>query len=296
VDWGARVTDIWPYQQHSAVVITVNFDGESFEQPLLPDEPLWGRYSFGRYGAQAGVERLLDLFDRYGVVATFFVAGWDIERYPRVMEKIARGGHELAGRGWANEDFSVLTPDEQRTVLERSEAAFVHAFGQRPAGWRAPSGVAQLNEPRASLSIQGSLMSNATRPLLVERGYRYDSSFCDDDLPYVVGARHNPYARLVELPQFTTASDRHYYQIHRLPDVVADAWREELSAVHEIGGLFNLAISPRGDWGSGRGVRIRAVESLLQSLRETSNIWRATCGQVADWMLTNVDNADVRPA
>lgn len=288
------MTTFWPDGYHSAAVITVNLDGESFEQPLLPGEPLWGRYSYGRYGAQVGTERILALLERYRVRATWFIPGWDVERYPEQMEAIASAGHELAGRGWANEDFSTLTREEQIVVLERSEEAFATAFGAKPTGWRAPSGVGQLHEPRASLSIQGSLMSSATRPLLAERGYCYDSSFCDDDLPYVVATASGQ--TLVELPQHTTASDRHYYQVHRLPSVVAGAWSEELSAVHEVGGLFNLALSPRGDWGSGRGVRIRAVESLLQALRETPNVWITSCDEVAEWCSGSANADDVRPA
>jgi len=288
------LTQQWPDEHQSAAVITVNFDGESFEQPMLPGEPLWGRYSYGRYGAQVGIGRILALFERYSVRATFFIPGWDIERYPDVMEAIAAAGHEVAGRGWANEDVSALSPDDQREVLDRSEFTFVRAFGKKPTGWRGPSGVGQLREPRASLAIQGSLMSSATRRLLAERGYGYDSSFCDDDLPYVVKSTSG--ARMVELPQHTTASDRHYYQVHRLPRVVADAWREELSAIHEVGGLFNLAISPRGDWGSGRGVRIRAVEALLQTLHETPNVWMTTCDEIAAWSVTNADASKDRVA
>jgi peptidoglycan/xylan/chitin deacetylase (PgdA/CDA1 family) len=297
MDRRARVTtptSTWPDGYQSAAVVTVNFDGESFEQPMLPGEPLWGRYSYGRYGAQVGIERILDVLDRYRVRATFFIPGWDVERYPEVMRDIAAAGHELAGRGWANDDFAELTIDEQRAILERSEAAFECAFGQKPAGFRAPSGIIPLHEPRASLSIQGSHMSAATRPLLAERGYRYDSSFCDDDIPYLVETAGG--ARLVELPQHTTASDRHYYQHHRLPEVVAAAWREDLSAVHEAGGLFNLALSPRGDWGSGRGVRIRAVEAIVQAIHETPNVWTATCADIADWFLRADGSPTTYPA
>lgn len=284
----------WPDGRQSAAVVTVNVDGESFEQPLLPDQPLWGRYSYGRYGAQVGVYRILDALARYDVRATFFVPGYDIARYPAAMEAIAAAGHELAGRGWANEDFSQLSADEQRAVLARSEDAFRRAFGRAPAGWRGPSGVGHLHEPRGSLAIPGSLLSAETRGLLAERGYRYDSSYCDDDLPYVVADGQG--RRLAELPCFQTASDRNYYQFHRLPMVVGEAWRDELSAMHAAGGLFNLALSPRGDWGSGRAVRVRAVTDILQALGETPNVWLTTCAEVADWALEQAADGDVREA
>jgi peptidoglycan-N-acetylglucosamine deacetylase len=270
----------WPEGYQSAAVIGVNIDGESFEQPELPGEPLWGRYGYGRYGAQEGVYRLLKVFDRYGVTATFFVPGWDVDRYPDVMEAIAKAGHEIAGRGYANENFALLTPDDQREVLERSEQAFIRAFGRKPSGWRGPHALPGVNDPGQRLAIPGSLVSPDTRLILAERGYLYDSSYCDDDLPYVVEG-----TGLVELPVHATASDRPYYERHRLPGIVAAAWCEELNAMHAAGGLLNLTLSPRGDWGSGRQVRIQAVEAFLQSLWETPNLWITTCANVAAWML-----------
>jgi peptidoglycan-N-acetylglucosamine deacetylase len=270
----------WPDGVQSAAVITVNFDGESFEQPGLPGEPLWGRYAYGRYGAQEGVYRLLEVLERYRVRATFFIPGWDVERYPDVMEAIASAGHELAGRGYANENFALLNSAEQHEVLARSEHAFIAAFGRKPTGWRGPSALPGVNDPGQRLSIPGSLVSAETRAILAERGYIYDSSYCDDDLPYRVDG-----IRMVELPQHSTSGDRQYYERHRLPEVVAGAWIEELNAMHQAGGLFNLALSPRGDWGSGRRVRIRAVESILQALHETPRLWITTCGEVAEWTL-----------
>ena len=259
------VVQRWPGGAQCAVTVTVNFDGESVEQAVLPDQPLWGRYSYGRYGAQAGIGRLLDALARHGVHATFFIPGWDVERYPHVMERIA-AGHELAGQGYAHEDFSVLSPDDQRAVLERSEAAFEHAFGARPAGWRAPEG----------------LMSLETRAILAERGYRYDSSYNDDDMPYLAA---DTGGRLVELPVFWSSSDRNYYALYRPSHVVAAGLIEDFRAMYAVGGLFNVILHPRGDYGSGRAERIRAVDALLQAIRETPRVWLATCGEVANWAL-----------
>lgn len=260
------IPKVWPDGMQAAVTITVNFAGESVEHSTM-ELPLWGRYSYGRYGAQHGVDRLLDVFERFGIQATFFIGGWDAERYPQVMEAIARAGHEVAGYGYLHEDFSGLTPDEQRAVLDKSETAHTQIFGRKPTGFRAPEG----------------LMTRETRDILVERGYRFDSSYCDDDIPYVVVGESKK--RIVELPHVPAASDRLYYQHYRAPSVVAAALREEFDAMYEVGGLCNLTLHPRGDYGSGRGVRIPAIEAVLQAIREHPHAWVTTCGQVADWML-----------
>lgn len=259
--------DFWPDRRQCAVVITVNYDGESVERRANPERPLWGRDSYGRYPGKVGLRRFLDLFSRYGVRATFFIPAWDAEHEPGAMAEIVAAGHEVAGHGYLHEDFSALTVEQQRAALARSEEVFRRVFGAAPAGWRAPEG----------------LMTLATRPLLAERGYRYDSSFCDDDRPYVVadGAGN----RLAELPVFTSAGDRHYALHRRTPARVLDAWRDELSAVYAAGGLFTVTLHPRAESGSGRAVRLRAVEGLLQTIRDYPRVWRATCGEVADWAL-----------
>jgi peptidoglycan/xylan/chitin deacetylase (PgdA/CDA1 family) len=274
----AATTNIeWPDGARAAATITVNFDGESVERTAAPDDPQWGRFSYGRYGAQVGVHRLLDLFERRGVTATFFIPAWDAERHPEVSERIAAAGHEVAGHGYFHEDFSALSVEQQQETLERSEQVFERVFGARPAGWRAPDG----------------LMSAATRSLLAARGYRYESSFPDDDLPYVVANEDGE--RLVELPVFAGASDQLFYRAHRLPSVVAQAWRDEFAAVSGVGGLFVPTIHPRGDFGSGRSVRMKSVEALLDAIAERDDVWLATCSEVAAHALAQFDG-DPLPA
>jgi len=131
------MTRFWPESYQCAATITINFDGESLDQQSSP-LPLWGRHSYGRYGAQNGVQRLLALLARYEVPATFFIPSWDVERYPQVMEQIKRAGHDVAGHGHLHEDFSALSLEEQAAILERGESIFQRVFGEKPIGWRAP--------------------------------------------------------------------------------------------------------------------------------------------------------------
>lgn len=257
---------IWPGGAQCAVVITVNYDGESVERSERPEGALWGRYSYGRYGVQTGLPRMLNLFERQQTPATFFVPGWDVERDPEVVRDIRDRGHEVAGHGYLHEDFSGLSAEQQRDALARSEATFEQALGIRPVGWRAP----------------GGLMTSETRSILAERGYHYDSSYCDDDVPY--RTESGDAGSLVEIPVFQTASDSHYYRLRRPPSVVEHAWRTEFVAIYRAGGLFNLTLHPRGDYGSGRAVRLRAVEAVIQLVLSYPRVWLTTCGELAAWV------------
>jgi polysaccharide deacetylase family protein (PEP-CTERM system associated) len=48
-------------------------------------------------------DRVLELLDRSGVTATFFVLGWVAERYPRLIERVRQAGHEIGSHSYAHQ-------------------------------------------------------------------------------------------------------------------------------------------------------------------------------------------------
>ena len=48
---------------------------------------------------ESSTQRLLDLFERRGVKATFFVLGWVAQRRPQLVRRIQAAGHEIASHG-----------------------------------------------------------------------------------------------------------------------------------------------------------------------------------------------------
>lgn len=264
------ITDFWPQGIQAAAVITVNLEAESVDHRDA-ELPLWGRRSHGRYAAQEGTDNLLEIFIRQAVKATFFVNGWDAQRYPALIEQIVSAGHEIAASGYLHEDFSTLSAEQQQEVLEQSEQALLSISGSKPTGFRAPD----------------RLMTGETRAVLIARGYRYDSSYSDDDLPYYVdlGQRRS----LVEVPMQEPYSDRCYYELHRTPQVVQSALIDLFDAAYDEGTLFTLTVSPRGDIGSGRGLRARVVESVIEAMKERPHLWLATCAAITDWMYSNLE-------
>jgi hypothetical protein len=51
--------------------------------------------SRGIFGATVGTDRLLKMFDKYGIKATWFVPGHSIESFPQQMKKVHDAGHEM---------------------------------------------------------------------------------------------------------------------------------------------------------------------------------------------------------
>lgn len=112
---------------------------------------------------ERGTVRCLDLLDRHGVKATFFVLGWTAERFPDLVREISRRGHEVGCHSYGHPEVFHLTRDEFRADGERALAALARAGVERPAGYRAPS--FSLTPP-----VHHYL------DVLAELGFRYDCS------------------------------------------------------------------------------------------------------------------------
>jgi hypothetical protein len=112
------------------------------------------------------VPRLLDLFSRYDIKATFFIVGRDCgsERNRRAVRKISEEGHEVANHTLTHTAFNGLSGKEKRFEIEEADKILSDILGKPVAGFRPPHLDFKLD--KESIDI------------LEENGYLYDSSLC----------------------------------------------------------------------------------------------------------------------
>ncbi len=245
-----------------AVTVTVNVEVEAHDMLVAEGAGLFGRYSYGRYGAREGVWRLLDVFAAEDIKATFFVDADDAARHPHIVEAIGRGGHETSLLG-SPALADVIDVDALAERLA-SDAAGLRAISGMPvAGWRAGAG----------------LMNEQTLPALARAGFVYESSFQDDDEPYCFSDGAG--GRLVELPTFKYLTDTTFYTVRRTNETVRKAWREEMEAIYREEGYLSLTVSSRGDFGSGRGERAKIVGDWVRSAKRLPGYRVTTCSELA---------------
>jgi peptidoglycan/xylan/chitin deacetylase (PgdA/CDA1 family) len=119
---------------------------------------------------------------------------------------------------------------------------------------------------------------------LQEFGYQYDSSFMDDDIPYLMKQRGHS-VDLVQLPFSWQLDDAMYYSHSRHtpmePFHVLDIWKEEFDFAYEETGYYMLCCHSRF---SGRTVRARVLEELIQYIRGFDRVWFARCDEMARWL------------
>lgn len=112
---------------------------------------------------EANMERILAIYERHGVKATFFTLGWIAERYPTMVKKIVAAGHELASHGYGHLRASDQTRAQFDNDIRSSKALLEDIGGQEVIGYRAPS----FSIGHANLWALEALQ---------EAGYRYSSS------------------------------------------------------------------------------------------------------------------------
>ena len=85
------------------------------------------------------IPRILELFERRGVKATFFTLGWVAERFPALVRQIVEAGHEIGCHSYAHNLVYNLTPSAFRADTLRAVSAIQNACGVVPRVYRAPS-------------------------------------------------------------------------------------------------------------------------------------------------------------
>jgi polysaccharide deacetylase family protein (PEP-CTERM system associated) len=108
-------------------------------------------------------EKLLELFDYHGVLATFFVLGWIARRSPRLVSLVASFGHEIACHSYRHNRVDRMSREEFREDTGMAIAAIKDACGITPIGYRAPSWSIGSETPWAYET-------------LADMGFIYDSS------------------------------------------------------------------------------------------------------------------------
>ena len=131
----------------------------------------------GEYVLNQGMPRLLDLYDKYGVKATFFYTGHIAKLYPQVVKMAYERGHEVGSHGLTHEvdqAFDVLTPEEQLSHLIQSKQILEDIIGDEVVSFRAPAARVDKGFPE----------------ILHEAGFRVDSSVSSQrlDMMFSFGA------------------------------------------------------------------------------------------------------------
>jgi len=219
------------------------------------------------FETNVGLPRLLTLLSSYSISATFFVPGFVADREPDMVRAVVDAGHEVAHHSYSHRRPTELSDDEDRREFEAGLTA-LDRCGVRPAGYRAPMWSAAWRTP----------------DLVSEFGMIYDSSFMDDDKPYVLStcsgdiAEVPPHWSLDDWEQYAYLPEPHLgYHIND-PTAVCSMWLAELDAMRRHRAAFVLT---GHGFLSGRAGRVEGLRALIEGALGFGDVEFKTAEQTA---------------
>lgn len=163
------------------VINVFTVDMEDWYQGIeLPFER-WEEYSVR---LEIGLYRLLDLLEKYGVHATFFVLGWVAKRFPELVKHVANRGHELGSHGFSHEKVYNLLPEDFRQEIRTTRSILQDLSGCPVVTHRSPffSITSKNLWALKILSEEGFSIDCSMSPI---KTWRYGISTCPDEVFHI---------------------------------------------------------------------------------------------------------------
>lgn len=239
--------------------------------------------SRGEFGAEVGVPRLLNLFTRYSVPATWCTPAHSMQTFPAAFQSILDADdHEIAAHGCYHESVPKLEEDEERRLMEETLKVHERIVGSRPRGYRSPAWD----------------FTEHTLDLLQEQGLEWDSSLMGRDFaPYhprpvtvrweeasVFGAP----SPLLEIPVSWYLDD--FPAVEYIPgvnsglgstEVIFQRWKDHFDYAYEHApsGVIAFTVHPQT---IGRAHHMLMFERLVEYMAGHDGAWFATLSQIYD--------------
>ena len=126
--------------------------------------------------------KVLELFEKNKVQATFFILGWVAERFPKLIRQIAAAGHEIGCHGFAHQLIGRQTPEHFRLDIRKAKDLLTNEIQKDVICYRAPS-FSIIQKTQWAVRI------------LAEEGFKIDSSIfpVNHDLYGMPNAPRFPY-------------------------------------------------------------------------------------------------------
>jgi peptidoglycan/xylan/chitin deacetylase (PgdA/CDA1 family) len=258
----------WPNDKRIAIIVSVLFESWSEGKhptyfprttPLKPGATDLSASRWSEYGGNEGIWRLANALSERGLPATVFCNALSAERYPDAVRHIVGCNLDVAGHGYAQDQYLLdYPPDEQRGLIRKSLDVLERACGTRPEGWVTP--------------VYGN--DRHTTPLLVEEGVKWHCDALDRSLPQIERTAAGP---IVAIPwsefvdnRVQRLNPRAYYEVY------ADTF--DYLYAREHGALLHLAIHAHF---GGRPLVSAMLHRVLDHFGGCAGVWFARHSEIA---------------
>ena len=269
----------WPNDARVALWIAPNVEHYEFLPPRDPQRNTWTRsphpdvqgYGYRDYGNRVGFWRMVEVLDRFGVVATASTNLAVFDHYPEVGAAMVERGWEIMSHGIYNTRYisSIDETAERAFYIECIEALRSHT-GQQLRGMLGPA-------------VSNTVL---TPDLMAEAGLIYHADWFHDDQPVPLATRSGQ--RLVSVPYSMELNDVPVFTQHfdtsefvAMAKAQLDVLRRE--ADDDAGGrVMCVALHP---YLMGMPHRVDGLAAMLDYLMSHDDVWQTTASQIAQHFL-----------
>jgi peptidoglycan/xylan/chitin deacetylase (PgdA/CDA1 family) len=265
----------WPEDHRCAVSIVVDYSLPCGVEGIGAKDV---RQAEAEFGARVGIWRLLDLFERYAIKATFAVPAVVATIYKESIKEIVKKGHEVASHGYRHEDVSNLDSKEEKRRIDLTTSILEEVCEKRPVGW--------FSLPRQQDRYPGGSVSPNTIDLLIDSGYEYMGNGMADDIPYYWVSKFASRRCILTLPYYYHFDDLFFLMFPPIgmgsglenPLTLFYNWKEEFDAQYRRGRYFSMTIHPfLIAWGH----RLEMLENIILHIKSFPHVWNPTGSQCA---------------
>jgi peptidoglycan/xylan/chitin deacetylase (PgdA/CDA1 family) len=273
-----RFPRAWNWPGNEKIAFTIGVPFEAFEKQsqvaLVAARGQVDRFSlsYGDYGWKAGIWRIMNILDEYGLKSSISANGLAAARHPDIIRMFAQEGHEVLGHGWANDVYAKdVSPEHERAEIVRCTETLTEVTnGIRPVGWTSP----------------GSSGSDVTSDLLAEQGYIWVGDDASDDLPFV---QQTKFGLLVILPRtnlFTNDITSWIFPSNPT-SVFLENFKETFDQLYQEGeaGFPKWISMTLHCHMAGRPTMSNTLRRCLDYVREHDSVFYARSRDVAEWTL-----------
>jgi peptidoglycan/xylan/chitin deacetylase (PgdA/CDA1 family) len=267
----------WPQGQKIAMSVGLAFEAFTYRSQFntlggaarAGNDPSPLSLSYAEYGWKAGVWRLMETLDRYGLRANMSVSAQAAEQHPNVIAAVVKAGHEINGHGWVN-DVHPHDNEEEEADIRRCTAMLTQVAGEPPVGWTGP----------------GSAGSPHTLSILKELGYLWNGDDASDDLPFLRATDQGPMVIMprTNIPQNDLAM---WLAPRNPPSIIWEGFKntfDQLYSEGEAGAPKWMEVTLHCHIG-GRPTLQPVIRQCFEYAKQHDSVWFACRRDVAAWAL-----------
>ena len=247
----------------------LNPSGRPFKHPgaMVTPYPDLRHFSTRDYGNRVGVYRLLEVLETTGIRAVFPVNAALLNRCTPLIDRIRKGGHEIAAHGVSTDHihFDGLSLDEETAFVSETVDCFKR-HGLKPGVWMSPARNQSFRTP----------------DILTQFGFDICLDWEMDQIPVRMKTSNGD---LVCLPNHSELNDFNILLTKRQSE---DEWRDQiiesasfLKEEAESTGtrVLGFTLTP---YVSGLPFRISALQDMLGAMKAQDGVGFYTASEISD--------------